>query len=504
MKQIIRKTITLLSVAAGASFAGSCSLDEQPSSFIGSSDYYRTPQQCVAGLNACYIPLKTIYNYTFLIAVEGVTDLMYIKSGTLDAQLDISPAVPRLGATMWRQGYLGVMYSNAVIAGIRRSPLSEEEQAPLLAEGIVMRAFYYWLLTSFFGDVPFYTQDVADEQIRTEIAHLGRMPADETRAYLIEELEQWVPSLDQIRSSEVADNRCGAAMGWMVMAKLAMWNEDWDAALRALEHLESIYGELTEEAYPLSDILWRVKDAPESIFEIRHTYTEGGLSVVGNCACICTPTRSSANDGYTYDGVVIRELGNSATTWTALRPNPYYYNSLMPRNGSDRRTSLNLAWEYDGQAFANARTVPWPGPKFWCPGMDNQSDSNNPCVFRYADAVLMQAECYCELHRWEESIACLDKVKARAGIDLYGAFRNQDHLTTEIRKERGRELLGEFQRKFDLVRWGIWYTKTLESADYETVRNAILPCHEYYPIPDTEVAASDNALDNDAYAIYGL
>ncbi|MEF2792371.1 MAG: RagB/SusD family nutrient uptake outer membrane protein, partial [Alistipes dispar] len=167
MKQIIRTTVTLLFVSAGISFVGSCSLDEQPSSFIESSAYYQTAQQCIAGLNSCYIPLKTIYNYTFLIAVEGVTDLMYIKSGTLDAQLDISPAVPRLGSTMWRQGYLGIMYSNAVIAGIRRSPLSEEEQAPLLAEGIVMRAFYYWLLTSFFGDVPFYTQDVANEQIRT-------------------------------------------------------------------------------------------------------------------------------------------------------------------------------------------------------------------------------------------------------------------------------------------------------------------------------------------------
>ena len=30
------------------------------------------------------------------------------------------------------------------------------------------------------------------------------------------------------------------------------------------------------------------------------------------------------------------------------------------------------------------------------------------------------------------------------------------------------------------------------------------PCHEYYPIPDTEVVYSGYALDNDAYKADGL
>ncbi len=500
MKSIFRNIMIAL---VGLSACG-CTLIEEPSSFVGSTDYYQNRQQCIAGLNACYIPLKDIYNYTFLIAVEGVTDLMHIRSGTLDAQLDISPAQPRLGSTIWKQGYKGVMYSNAVLAGIERAPLTDEEKAPLYAEGVVMRAYYYWLLTSFFGDVPFYTKDVANEAIRIEIAGLGRMPAVDTRNYLIEELEKWVPELDQIRSSEITDNRCGAAMGWMLMAKLAMWNQRWEDALRALKHLEEIYGSLSQ--YPLSDIPWRVKNTPESIFEIQRTYTEGGLSVVSNCAAICTPhPRSSANDGYTYSGIVVEELGNTATTWTPLRPNPYYYSSLMPRNGKDKRTALNLAWEYNGRVFNDTATMPFLGPKFWCPNMKNLADYNNQSVFRYADAILMMSECYCEIEGKEnESISYLNQVKERAGINLYGAYRNKEHLTEEIRKERGRELLGEFQRKFDLVRWGIWYRATYDNTAYETVQKNMRSCHEYYPIPDTEVALSGGALDNNAYAADGL
>lgn len=47
------------------------------------------------------------------------------------------------------------MYCNAAINGIENSPLEENEKLPLLGEGKIMRAFYYYLLTSFFGDVPF-------------------------------------------------------------------------------------------------------------------------------------------------------------------------------------------------------------------------------------------------------------------------------------------------------------------------------------------------------------
>lgn len=90
---------------------------------------------------------------------EGVTDLMYIASGTKDAQLDISPAKPLNGQKIWTQCYKGVMYCNSTIAAIERSPLndikesSEADKLPLLAEGVVIRSFYYWLLTCIFGDV---------------------------------------------------------------------------------------------------------------------------------------------------------------------------------------------------------------------------------------------------------------------------------------------------------------------------------------------------------------
>jgi len=488
----------LLIIFLSLGFLSSCSIEEEPTSFVNTGNYYLTEAQCISGLNATYIPLRSIYTYTYLIVTEGVTDLMRIFSGTLDAQLDISPSQPRFGATMWQQGYRGVMYCNSIIEAIKRSPLEDDVKNRLLAEGMIMRAYYYWFLTSTFGDVPFYTEDVSDAEVLDRISQLPRMPAIDTRNYLIDELLEYVPHLPQIRTNDVSGNRSGAAMGWMLIGKLAQWNKRWDVAKESMDRLESIYGSLDQ--YPLENIMLRNKNIPESIFEVQFTYAEAGLQVTTNAAAICMPVRES---GSVYDGVEIPELGSRATTWTALRPNNYFFQSIQRRTSDDLRTGLNMAWEYNGVPFKSTASVPWLGPKFWSLNMFNVADGNNQRVFRYADALLMQAENYMELQNASESIRYLNMVRRRAGLADYN-FRNWDLLREEIQKERARELLGEYQRKYDLVRWGIWYQMTYDYTDYtSSLKNNMLPCHEYYPIPDIEVVKSGYKLDNKAYESYG-
>jgi hypothetical protein len=102
-----------------------------------------------------------------------------------------------------------------------------------------------------------------------------------------------------------------------------------------------------------------------------------------------------------------------------------------------------------------------------------------------------------------EAVEYLNKTRVRAGLSEY-VYRSHVRLQDEIRNERARELFGEFHRKFDLVRWGIWYEETLANSDYQALKDNILPCHRYYPIPEQEVIKSKNALDNKEYEKYGL
>ena len=497
MKNIFIK----LSLAALVFAAVSCDLTETPTSFVAPDDYFQSEAQCKASLNGLYVSLKTIYSSDMMTSVEAVTDLLFVNTNNDNARLKISPSNPGFGSTLWQHCYQSIMRSNAVIYGIENSPaLTDEGKAPLVAEAKVVRAFYYWLLTSFFGDVPFYTDRVADIDTMKEIAKMGRMSAFETRKALIEDLEGCVPSMQQARFADIKDYHMGAACGWMLIAKMAQWNKDWDTAINAIKHIEDIYGEFNETNYPLEDILFRCKNKPESIFEVQRVYVAGGLNVTHNTASISTPTHQGTTD--IYDGVSIPEIGTTSTTWTSMRPTAYMSGSLQPRRGIDKRTHLNMAWDYNGITFKSVASRPWMGPKFWCPGQIGTADGNNYKVFRYADAILMIAECYNELKQDEKAVEYLNMTRTRAGLSEY-VYRTPVRLQDEIRNERARELFGEFQRKFDLVRWGIWYQAVVDNNDYNRLQENILPCHEYYPIPDVQVGLNHN-LDNKEYEKYGL
>ena len=509
--KIMRKSFINMAVAGIAAIitAASCSLDEDLSALSTPDNFFRKPAECQSVVNSCYIPMKNFYNYTYLIATECCTDIAYCPSGTLDARLDISPVTPRHGATVWQQCYTGVQRCNFAVQGIENSHawIDEEgnidednpQRIALLLEAKVLRAFYYYTLTSFFGDVPFYFDDVTDLEVQERIGKLPRMSAVETRDTCIKDLQELAPLAAQTRTYDNEGNRLGAAAAYMLIAKMAMWNQEWEVALDALHHLEDIYGPLSNYDYA-ENVMFRNKNTPESILEVQHTYTQGGITYTSNASCICYPTRKSGSA--IFDGVEIPELGDQVTTWAAMRPNVYFSQGLQSKLGKDIRKNYNMAWSYDGKEFSSVSSRPWMGPKFWCPGQIGTADGNNYKVFRYADAILMIAECYNELNQDEKAVEYLNMTRTRAGLSEY-VYRTSVRLQDEIRNERARELFGEFQRKFDLVRWGIWYQAVVDNNDYNRLQENILPCHEYYPIPDVQVGLNHN-LDNKEYEKYGL
>lgn len=503
----------------------SCTLEEDTQGLSTPDDFFRKYSECQSVVNSCYIPIKSIYTFTMMIATECVSDVLSISSGTLDARLDISPAIPRHGATVWQNGYLGVQRCNFAIAGIERAYkqeiLSIEEYNQLICEAKTLRGFYYWLLTSFFGDVPFYFDDVTDNAVLNRIAMLPRMDACATRTTVIEDMLPAAAAATQTRTSENPGQRVGAALAYHLIAKMAMWNASYDKAQKpeywwgvakdALHKVEDIYGDLAQYDFT-ENALWRNHNTLESIMEVQHIYVLGGLSYTSNVSCICMPHPRTTGT-YIFDGVEIPEIGDQPTVWTAMRPNVFFSQGLQGRKAKDIRRNVNMAWDYTGadgvtREFKSINSKPWPGPKFWCPNQQGSSDGNNYKIFRYSDAVLMLAECYCETGDYETAVKYLDKTRVRAGLQPY-TFRTVPRLQEEIRNERARELFGDMQRKFDLVRWGIWYEATTSYSDYKYLQlgnndSMIKPCHRFYPIPDIQVTYSKGNLDNKEYNAYGL
>lgn len=552
MKTISKICMVLLPLFA----AVSCSLDENNTSYATADTYYKSYDECRTGVNGCYSPLRNIYSgHSFFCMTEVATDVMYYAyDGLYDAVCDISPVRAGIGKTVWQQGYMGIMRCNEMYECIERAfddgLVTRSQADALIAEVVVLRAFYYYVLTCTFGDVPRYFERVT-EQNRAEIVRLPRMSADETRSIIIDELKLWLmPATEEHPERKCAlplertyDNDAhlvGSAVGLMLAGKMAMWNRQWEDVVEVYGVLEGIYGfgagvdpEAALAQYPLSDVPFGKKYTRESIFELSNDARDYGQQVTGALAPWCTPAKSATgetDDGRKsdiYNGISIPELGDNARTYTSVRPTPYYYQDLMPRGSKDKRrakydesgaeldSSGNMAWSWwgydiDDTAHENLKfkyfsTVnsaftgtPWLGNKFWCFGMNNTRDSNNYKIFRYAGALLNLSEAYYEMGDYVKACQYLNAVRSRAGLDAIDSSDTR-YLLSEIRNEYARELFGEYHRKFDLVRWGIWYEQTRNCTASTPLLTYIRPYKKFYPIPAEQVTYSGGALNNDDY-----
>lgn len=547
----MKKTIAIALLIFGAM---SCSLKEKITSYTEGDKYYRSVEQIKTGLNACYSPLKLIYtNMGFWEMCECATDLMYLNiDNQIDAVCDIAPARPGAASLVWQRGYQGVSRTNSMIfytdRAVSEGYINENEAAPLYAEAAVLRSFYWYLLTSTFGDVPFYTERVTEEN-RTKIVKLPRMSATEIRNFCIEELRKNLSAMPARRTYDSGtDYRVGRALGLMLGGRLCLWNKDWDGALEFFGQLETIYGDLSQ--YPLSDVPFSVKYSRESIWEVPNIYEANGLQIVGTLASWTTPLRAQniVSDEFAqediisdiYYGIGIPELGSHAMTYTSVRPTPFLCQNLLPYLSDDLRSgeysngaktarggSGNLAWRWLGYdpddagrtgekqvmffgsknadgtwARMNQSSTPWLGNKFWCPDMRSTRDANNYKIFRYAGAVLGLAEANLMKGDVASSLHYLNMVRSRAGLSdlsLADVGGNADLLMEEIRRECAKELLGEYNRKFDLVRWGIWYERTRQYNTGSLISQNVRPCNRYWPIPADQVAASGGVLTNKEY-----
>lgn len=513
-------------IFAAFSLLSACSLDEKVISDSTMQTFYKTPGECILGLNSCYTSLRSILNNSaYFTMSECQSDLMYLKNrDQKDATLQISPAMPQFGATIWQYAYAGIMKANSVEAAIKRAPFSDKEKEPLLAEAVVIRSLFYYLLTINFGDVPFYEEEVTGEN-NARIAHLPRMSASDTRNTLIDELDYWLVqkgALDMKRTNQEGNlqrYRLGAAVGFMLAGKMCMWEERWTDAIEYFGYLEDIYGNgagLPDGAlarYPLSDIPFGNRQTQESILEIANLNVDYGLTLTGTLASMCTPVRQvstsegdepedndqeeAENSSYDtdtdiYQGIGIPELGPYARTRTPVRPTYRFFKYLMPYTSTDKRLSQYdvmgkkidgaggyLAWGWEGYAPEDDRSAvepkfrmfnglkyynrPYLGNKFWCFGMRYTQDSNSYKFFRYAGALISLAECWVMKGDTQKACDYLNEVRRRAGLDaLSPAAFTEEQLLEQVRDESARELFGECQRKADLVRWGIWYDYVLK------------------------------------------
>ena len=114
---------------------------------------------------------------------------------------------------------------------------------------------------------------------------------------------------------------------------------------------------------------------------------------------------------------------------------------------------------------------------------------------RYADVLLMAAECEARGVTGIDGLAAFNQVRERAGLPAANGLSLNDILD-----ERARELYQECWRRNDLIRFGKftsgynwqWKGNVKEGKDVEAYR-------ALFPIPDSDRLANSNLEQNPGY-----
>lgn len=359
--------------------------------------------------------------------------------------------------TLWTDFYSGVKRSNDVIkyAGWGRAKgLDEKVMNAYEAEARVLRVFYYNTMWKYYGNIPFYLENLSHPYTAPQ------MKADEIYEQLITELED-VIGKDYLPVIWTGDNlgRFSNSAAKMLYAEMAMYQNDTKRLPKALEYMKDIINSNKFHLNHNYAAIWEESGewCDESIFEINYNDDNAQRDwgdAARNAGGTVLPTLIAPNSWPGGDG------WDGGDGWGFLPVKVETYE--MFAEGDTRRDAT--CWDVRGVSYQEryqdthiwlAKYRPTTENCKDCPGSKNLNYNNNLRVYRYAETLLNAAELIVRgfssekddpNEEQEKATKYLNDVRNRAGLpDIALTLDN-------IIEERHLEFIGEGKRYFDLVR----------------------------------------------------
>ena len=117
---------------------------------------------------------------------------------------------------------------------------------------------------------------------------------------------------------------------------------------------------------------------------------------------------------------------------------------------------------------------------------------------RYADVLLLYAEAENELGHADVAMTYLNKVRERSNATLMTSVLSQMGMRSAILEERAKEFACEGDRRWDLIRWGI-YLQAMDAIggrDEANINKTRTERNLLYPIPADEINVNDSISSN--------
>lgn len=345
----------------------------------------------------------------------------------------------------WKTFYEVIQSANILLEEIKNVPgLSESQVQGYRSEAIFMRNLTYFFLVRVFGDVPYFTNAYNQTSLpRTNMMLVLNNCLADLQTILNADPEAVnLPWIQPAAKAGIRPNR-GALL--TLMMHMNMWMANFDAPKKATYYANvmSLGNDLVNNNQGTYSLLGLSRNFDIFRGGSAETFFEVAQNVNSNEVFLNYANFSNL--------VANKYLGTS--TFPQLYYTYEFLTRIFPPDVTDNRRET---W-FDKNIYL-ADGMPKEVIKFLNPdsyGTANQrtSNSGNQIIFRYADALLLYAEAITELGG-DENVAReqLNKVRDRAGAPVITASGLE--LKDAIYWERVRELIGEGQYYFDLIRTG--------------------------------------------------
>jgi len=362
---------------------------------------------------------------------------------------------------LWSQPYSLIYHVNAVIEGLAKSTtVSEAKSKQLTAEAKFLRAFYYFYLVNYFGDVPL----VLNTDFLTNTS-LPREKADVVYESIIKDLLEAQSGLSDgypTYSGYPAGERIRAnkAAATALLARVYLYRGMWDKAEAEATKV------IADTKYVLETNLDNVflKTSKEAILQLQ---------------AINTSTAGPIN---TWEGYSIIPV--NATTAPGYIMYPDFVSSF--ESLTDKRY---LSW-LKAYTPAGGTTVYYPFKYKVRVGAVTEYSM----VLRLAEQYLIRAEARAQQSKLAEAKSDIDAIRVRAGLPVLPTGLTKDQLLLAVEKERKLELFTEWgHRWFDLKRTG------RAIAVLGAIKSGVTAEDLLYPIPLDAMLTNNKLVQNKGY-----
>ncbi len=475
MKRILFILLSSLAVyACTDDFVAVESFNEDTENFFNSEEDYES------ALIAAYDLLQSTYLNVLLGEIasdntlaggESATDVQGIQE--IDDMVH-TPVNQQL-RDVWNWMFAGVNRANYILEFKDKTDFSNK--GVVLAEATFLRAYYYFELVKWFGDVPLA---VDQRLLFGDQNTIERTAASEVYAQIEQDLIFAAANLPNTQD-ELGRATKGAAQA--LLGKAYLYQGKFQEAATVLDEV------IASGGYDLVADYTTIfendnENNIESVFEVQYTDVEGaGFGCLqcseGNVAVGFNGIRNYSGplfeSGFSFN-VPTQEVFDAFEAGDVRRGIAI----LDIEAWASANTDVSFVEGFEHTGYYNRKYIARQGDLNT--GDANLTNPNNYRAIRFADVLLMAAEAYSRGSLGDATAQqYLNRVRNRAGLG--NVTLTGGDLTAAIYQERRVELVGEGHHFFDLVRTD---RAALEIDGFTSGKN------EIFPIPSIEIELAGN------------